>query len=178
MAFAHKKIMNYELSIKNIKGFTLIELIIVIAIIALIATAAMAVLNPFGQFQKARDSRVKSDLSQVQKALESYYQDKGNYPSSTAAYKMLDGTTTINWNSSWQPYMNVVPQSPSSGHTYVYYSPNGQTYYIYANLGRGAADPQSCNNGNACTSLSGYGISATACGGTCNFGVSSPNVSP
>lgn len=159
-------------------GFTLIELIIVIAIVALIATASMAVLNPFSQFQKARDARIKSDLAQIQKALESFYQDNGSYPLSTASYNILSGVTTITWGSSWQPYMNSLPKDPTSGHTYIYYSSNGQSYYIYANLGRGAADPNSCNSGNACTSLSGNGISPVACGGTCNFGVSSPNVSP
>lgn len=159
-------------------GFTLIELIVVTAIIALIATAAIVTLNPFSQFQKARDSRIKSDLSQIQKALEAYYQDKGSYPNS-GSYKMLNSSgTTIDWGSSWQPYMNVLPKDPTLGNTYVYYSSGGQIYYIYANLGRGAADPQACNSGNACTSLSGNGIPATACGGTCNFGVSSPNVSP
>lgn len=163
--------------INKSKGFTLIELIIVAAIIALVATATMAVLNPFTQFQKARDARIKSDLAQIQKSLESYYQDKGGYPSSTAAYKILDGVT-INWGSSWQPYMNVLPKDATSGHTYVYYSLGGQSYYIYANLNRGAADLQACNKGAACTSLSGNGISSVACGGTCNFGVSSPNVSP
>lgn len=163
---------------KSSFGFTLIELIIVTAIVALIATASMAVLNPFSQFQKARDARVKSDLTQVQKALESYYQDKGSYPLSTPGYNILSGVTTISWGSSWQPYMNSLPKDPTSGHTYVYYSPNGQSYYIYANLGRGAADLNSCNNGNACASLSGNGISSAACGGICNFGVSSPDVSP
>ena len=95
------------MSCNNSRGFTLIELIVVIGIIALVATATIAVLNPFGQFQKARDARIKSDLSQLQKALETYYQDKGGYPSSTSEYKILDGTTTINWGSSKILYSEV-----------------------------------------------------------------------
>jgi len=167
------------MSCNNSRGFTLIELIVVIGIIALVATATIAVLNPFGQFQKARDARIKSDLSQLQKALETYYQDKGGYPSSTSEYKILDGTTTINWGSSWQPYMNVVPSDPTAINKYIYYvTSDRQAYYIYANLNKGAADPQACNGGNACISLSANGIPETACGATCNFGVSSPNVSP
>jgi general secretion pathway protein G len=169
----------------NNKGFTLLELIIVAAIIALIATATLAVLNPFGQFQKARDTRVKSDLSQVQKALESYYQDNNRYPAvaTSCTYRILgnngDGNDCIEWGRPWQPYMNVVPQDPTTANRYVYFvSSNGQSYYIYANLSKGATDPASCNSGAACTSLGGNGISSTACGGTCNFGVTSPNVSP
>lgn len=171
-----RKIFNFQFLIFNNRGFTLIELIIVTAIIALIATASIAVLNPFSQFQKARDSRIKSDLSQIQKALETYYQDKGSYPSSTSGYKISD-STTINWGSSWQPYMNVVPKDPTLSNNYVYYAPNGQSYYIYANLGRGAADPQICKNLNAngeCPSVPAVNL----CGAKCNFGVSSPNITP
>ena len=184
----HKILSNCKLPInKNSNGFTLIELIVVIAIIAVLTTATIATLNPFGQFQKASDSRRKSDLSQLQKALEAYYQDKGSYPlnATQCSYQMMgnngDGNDCIEWGRSWQPYMTVVPQDPTATNKYVYYSPpssNGQSYYIYANLSRGGSDPQACNGGNACTSLATYGIPATACGGTCNFGVSSPNISP
>lgn len=166
------------------KGFTLIELIIVIAIVSLLATASLAVLDPFGQFNKARDARIKSDLSQLQKAVEGYYADTGKYPpNSTQCFYEIkgdnkDGNDCIEWGKSWQPYMNVVPTDPSSGHRYVYYAASdGQSYYIYASLNRGT-DPQACNNGAACSSLATFGISNTACGGTCNFGVSSPNKQP
>lgn len=170
---------------KNNRGFTLLELIIVAAIIALIATATIAVLNPFGQFQKARDTRVKSDLSQLQKALESYYQDNNRYPANATqcTYGISgnngDSNDCIEWGRPWQPYMNVVPQDPTTANRYVYFvASNRQAYYIYANLGRGATDPNSCNSGAACSSLAGNGISSTACGATCNFGVTSPNVRP
>ncbi|HYM65197.1 MAG TPA: type II secretion system protein GspG [Candidatus Sulfotelmatobacter sp.] len=166
------------------RGFTLIELIIVTAIVALISIATLAVLNPFGQFNKARDARIKSDLSQVQKALESYYQDNGKYPSvsSNCSYDISgnngDGNDCIEWGKSWQPYMNVVPKDPSSGHTYVYYATaDRQSYFIYASLNR-ATDPQACNGGAACSSLANYAISSVACGGTCNFGVSTPDKKP
>ncbi len=184
MLLMYKLLRRQMKIIKKSSGFTLLELIIVTAIIALMATAAMMVLDPFGQFNKARDSRIKSDLSQLQKALEAYYQDNGKYPSVSAncSYNIAgnngDGNDCIEWGKSWQPYMNVVPSDPTSLHKYVYYAPaDRQSYYIYASLNRGA-DPQACNGGNACSSLSVFGISATACGGTCNFGVSSPNVSP
>lgn len=173
---------------KNNIGFTLIELIVVIAIIALIATASMAVLNPFSQFQKARDSRVKSDLSQIQKALETYYEDNGKYPlnATSCTYQIFgnngDGNDCIEWGRSWQPYMNVMPKDPNSTNRYVYYvSSNRQSYYIYANLSRGQADPNACS-GSFCSSLTTNGISSTACGTTtgvyCNYGATSPNVSP
>jgi len=164
------------------KGFTLIEMLVVLAIIGIIGAALLATINPFAQLQKSNDSRRKSDLESVQRALELYYQDKGSYPASVSN-QIAPGGTAVAWGSSWSPYMSKLPKDPTSGNNYVYYSPAGnQSYYLYANLQRGAKDPQSCNNGNACTSLSGSGFPASStCGSAtnlCNYGVSSPNVSP
>ncbi len=160
------------------KGFTLVELVLVIGIISILFSVALAMLDPLGQIQKANDVRRKSDLSQIQKALESYYQDKGKYPATTGSpnYQMQ----SISWGTSWAPYMNLVPRDPNTLRRYVYYAPSdGQSYYLYANLERGTKDPQICNSdGTACGSLTTLGILTTACGATCNYGVSSPNVSP
>jgi type II secretion system protein G len=168
------------------RGFTLIELVIVIAMLGLFAVAVLAVLNPLGQIQKANDARRKTDLEQVQRALEVYYQDNGSYPSNSSNYRIqvvvAGKTTELPWGSAFLTYMNKLPADPNASHTYVYYSPassNGQTYYLYASLDRGSKDPQACNSGSACTTLGvGSFPSATACGGTCNFGVSSSNVTP
>jgi len=160
------------------KGFTLIELLVTLGILGILATVILITVNPVAQLQKANDARRKSDLEQLQRALELYYQDFGSYPKSSAGYLIINNGTNLTWGSSWSPYMTVLPKDPGSN-TYVYYSPAGnQAYYIYASLDRGANDPQVCNNGNACQSLSSNGIPNTQCVGTCNYGVSSPNVSP
>lgn len=164
-------------------GFTLIELLVVLAILGIIAVALLETLNPFAQIQKGNDSRRKSDLESVQRALELYYQDKGSYPASSSTYQIAPGGAAIAWGNAWSPYMSKLPKDPISTDNYVYYSPAGnQSYYLYATLQRGANDPQACNKGLACTSLSGSGFPASsACGGTtaiCNYGVSSSNVSP
>ena len=153
------------------KGFTLIELIVVIGIISILAAGVLTTLNPVTQFQKADDARRKSDLSQIQKALETYYQDAGSYPPSNSSYQL-----PVPWGQSWQPYMNVLPGDPSSANKYIYFSPvGGQAYYLYASLGRGGSDPQACfSNGSSCSNVP----VGASCGGTCNFGLSSPNVSP
>lgn len=164
------------------KGFTLVELIIVLGILGVIATMVLLGINPLEQLRKSSDADRKADIAQLQRALELYYQDNGSYPTSSADFKIRVGTTTLAWGSAWQPYMSALPKDPSPSRSYQYYVPataNGQTYYIYASLERGNRDAQVCNNGSACTSLSGSGFPpATACGGTCNYGVSSPNVSP
>ncbi len=163
-------------------GFTLVEMLVVLAILAIIASVLFATINPIGQIQKSNDANRKTDLESVQRALELYYQDTGKYPASSASYQIAPGGTAIAWGNAWGTYMSKLPTDPIAANKYVYFSPaaaNGQTYYLYANLQRGANDAQACNNGNACQSLSGGGFPAsTSCGGTCNYGVSSSNVSP
>ncbi|HVZ58754.1 MAG TPA: type II secretion system protein GspG [Patescibacteria group bacterium] len=166
-------------------GFTLIELILVTGILAIFAVGLMAIINPSSQIFKANDARRKSDLAQIQRALEAYYQDNGRYPSSSSNH--IFTTVQINWGSSWEPYMSVVPKDPSASRNYVYFaSSDGQSYVLYASLEKGT-DAQACNGGNPCKSLNGatvpgnsmiIPVTTNACGGTCNYGVASPDITP
>ena len=79
------------------KGFTLIELLVVVAIIGLLSTLSIVALNTARA--KARDARRVSDIKQIQTALELYYNDKGDYPSSTASLSPA--------------YMGTVPTAPT-----------------------------------------------------------------
>ncbi len=81
-------------------GFTLMEILIVMVIIGILATLG------FGSFmssqQKGRDARRKSDLSQVSRALEAYYNDKGSYPLSTGDGKIIGcGPATLKAECDW-----------------------------------------------------------------------------
>lgn len=182
--------MNLKIKIKNLKlnkGFTLIELMIVIGVISILSVGVITILNPADQIQKANDSRRKSDLFQIQKALEQYYEDNGRYPavSQGSTYLITNSSgADVVWGNPWTPYMNLIPKDPSyPNKTYVYYTPDGQSYYLYASLDRGGRDKDACNSGNACNSLSAQSpqIPEAACsqdGISCNYAVSSPNVSP
>ena len=70
--------INYQLSTS--KGLTLIELLIVFALIGVVASVILVYINPLTQFQRARDTRRKADLAQIQAALEFYRTDHGYYP--------------------------------------------------------------------------------------------------
>ncbi|HUD04992.1 MAG TPA: prepilin-type N-terminal cleavage/methylation domain-containing protein [Patescibacteria group bacterium] len=166
------------------KGFTLVELIVAIGILGILAITAIVAINPFAQFQKADDIRRKSDLAQIQRALESYYQDNKAYPAAcndnTFRIERSDGSC-ITWGGSWQPYMNLVPKDPTIGVKYAYIpSSTLQSYFLYASLARASDDPKACAMGNWCTSISADNQSQNPCGAgkKCNYGVSSPDVTP
>lgn len=148
-----------------------------IVVIGILAIGIINIVNPIAQLQKARDAQRKSDLSQIQKAFETFHQDNGKYPDAeNYNIKGLDGSI-VDWGNPWVPYMIVLPKDPSSSKNYIYkVSSDWQTYYIYASLDRGANDPQVCNNGEACSNLPTGASCGT--GAICNYGVSSQNVSP
>src|ERR1035437_9360120 len=82
------RIINLKFKIKNRrKGFTLIELLIVIAIIGVLATLLMV--NFVGVRQRAKDAQRKSDIRQLQSALEIYRSDNDSYPGGTGSVAQL-----------------------------------------------------------------------------------------
>jgi prepilin-type N-terminal cleavage/methylation domain-containing protein len=57
------------------KGFTLIELLIVLALISILAGILIVVIKPQEIFRRARDTQRKGDLSNVQRAIDTYLAD-------------------------------------------------------------------------------------------------------
>ena len=169
-------------------GFTLIELLVVIAIIAVLGAGVITAVNPINQFQKTNDAKRKSDISQIQKALEQYYQDTNSYPCSSTQFRIigLDGSEKA-WGTPFSPYLTSLPSDPSSTRRYIYYAlcPSPQSYYLYASLEQGGNDPQACfSSGAVCTGVSSVpGLSATTgcsldgSAKVCNYGATSPNIS-
>jgi len=54
-------------------GFTLVELLIVIALLGVLAAAVLAAINPLEQANRARDTRFRSDGSQLLSAEDRYF---------------------------------------------------------------------------------------------------------
>ncbi|MFH1427493.1 MAG: type II secretion system protein [Patescibacteria group bacterium] len=67
---------------KSQEGFTLIELLVVISIIGFLASFAIFALN--NARMKARDAQRIASLSQIQKAIDLYYNDNLIWPARTA----------------------------------------------------------------------------------------------
>lgn len=102
------------------KGFTLIELLIAISIIGILSAFLLA--NFVGVRQRARDGVRKSDLRQIQTALELYRSDQAAYPVSlpTCGKPIAVGNII---------YMKKVPCDPSTSVSYYYDSPGTHSTY-------------------------------------------------
>jgi prepilin-type N-terminal cleavage/methylation domain-containing protein len=128
------------------KGFTYLELMITIAIIGIIASSALYMYS--SAQADSRDSRRKSDLSQLQLALEAYKADFNTYPASS-----LTGLTYYN-------YIETIPTDPSR--------------YTYSYVGLDTETGLSTSCGTDCQSyrlMARLEETASACGngfGTCN----------
>lgn len=78
------------LNSNNQKGFTLIELLVVIAIIGVMTSVVMTMVSQ-GRI-KARDSKRKGELAQLQKALEIYYNTNSSYPTTNDTWYAATGS--------------------------------------------------------------------------------------
>jgi len=135
------KITNYK------KGFTLIELLVAISIIGILSSFLLA--NFIGVRQRSRDGVRKSDLRQIQSALELYRSDQGSYPSSLPACTsfLKDPSNTVT-------YMQKIPCDPSGGTAVYTYSSSSpySTYFLVACLeNTNDSQKDTSNNASYCT---------------------------
>jgi len=64
----------------RLAGFTMIELLVVIAVIGILAVATLSAINPIEQINKGKDTRTRSDASELLSAVERYYSTQEQYP--------------------------------------------------------------------------------------------------
>lgn len=150
----------------NGKGFTLVELMVSISIIAIISSVGLTTYKNAQVL--SHDSKRKSDLHQIQVALELYYNNHKSYPLVNGSPENCSNIT-CSINSDWQvssdstswidgldPYINQQPHeaSPESPPLNVYfYKTNqysgcpaeGQWYALMVNL-ENSSDPDTLAN--------------------------------
>jgi type IV pilus assembly protein PilA len=90
----------------NAKGFSLIELLVVVAIIGLLA--AIAIPQFLSYRARAVDSQMKSDLKNAALAMDSYFAEKKEYPTSVAAI------ISVGFNQTEGVALTIVVPTPSS----------------------------------------------------------------
>ncbi len=130
-------------------GFTLVELLISIAIIGILSS--IVIVNLSGFRERGRDTQRKSDILQIQTALELYRADQAGYPTTnnfpdcTAANSGLIGGTTV--------YMAKIPCDPlpaaAWGRRY-FYSSTGNSYELFACLENANDSKKDATTQNAC----------------------------
>ena len=158
-------------------AFTLIEMIIVMVIIA---TLALLLTGGYtNSLKTARDARRKSDLVNMQKALEMYYSDKRIYPVNNGAEVTSVLGNRFCENSpgacgATQVYMQTIPGDPLTNYRYWYVSPDGSYFKLYSCIENlNVTGPGVNYSGPYAGTNCGSG-----CANGCRFGVASLNTSP
>lgn len=145
-----RKIFNHKFKLFNSNGFTLVELLVVIAIIGILSTLLTA--NFIGVRQRGRDSQRKSNLRQIQSALELYRADQASYPATASfpacgsSFTNVSGTAT---------YMQKVPCDPSGG-SYTYSSTDNTKYTLITCLENANDSAKDATNTAPCNGTSNY----------------------
>jgi len=117
-------------------GFSLIELIAVVAILGILA--AVVAPRVFTQPGKARIARVKTDISNIEGALNIYKLENFNYPTTDQGLMALVEEPTGEPEApNWQEggYLPAMPQDPW-GRDYLYLSPGENREIDVYSLGR------------------------------------------
>ena len=141
------------------KAFTLIELLVVIAIIG--SLSALFLPNFMAARERARDTQRKSDLRQIQKALEMHKQDQS--PTDFLATESFPAVNSC-WSSgascTGNVYMNKFPGDPNRTPNNYYYVNNGNLTYTLCACLENKADPDgttaNCAASYTCSSTKSY----------------------
>ncbi len=155
----------------------MIELILVMTLLSILALVMLSNFN--NTLKRGRDSQRKSDLSQLQKALENYYEDHHTYPTFTDIFNRKLCTNYVCLTSDTVYMMKVGTDPVPASYKYVYEpeptaSPVGPStyYYLYSHIENTAdQDPNISLNGfttNTDCNISGVPI-------PCRYYVSSSN---
>ena len=123
---------------KHTAGFTIVELLIVIVIIGILAAITIVAYN--GIQNRAFNSRVQSDIKNVQKLVENYNAINGSYPStgSLNTVRTDSNCTGGSKQTDWVPSVTeALPQSQansgvSGGRGCYMYSSDGTSYIVTA----------------------------------------------
>ena len=99
----------------NKKGFTLLEMLLVIAIVGILSSVTVVNLSQLKA--KARDANRISDVEQIQKVVEIYFDDYGEYPNTSCqGLAGIVGCASALNSGTWISDLNMIlPNDPIHG---------------------------------------------------------------
>jgi general secretion pathway protein G len=123
---------------KGQEGFTLIEIMVVILILGLLAT--IVVQNLRGATDRAKRTKAIADIAELKTALDRYYMDNGNYPTTDQGLQALVSAPSGGRIPTDYPdggYVSRIPNDPW-GNPYFYQSDGGN--YALKSFGADGAE--------------------------------------
>ena len=136
----------------------MVELLVVIGIIGVLSGTVILV-NPRKQLQRGNDGQRKADLVLISSALESYYQDIGDYPGAVNACIVLSSTGNTIKPLLEPNHVKKMPRDPKFSATtdYIYWHNAVGEYRLYAVLEDSAANSVLTNDGGTiCTGTASH----------------------
>lgn len=118
-------------SLKNKKGFTIVELLIVIVVIGILATLVIVTFT--GIQQKGRNSQRQTDINAIQSQVEAFFAQHGFYPTladlqdATFVSTYLKGLPADALKDPKGPTVNITGTSDADQYSYVASGPTGGT---------------------------------------------------
>jgi general secretion pathway protein G len=110
------------------RGFSLVELIVVMVILGMLA--GLVAVRTRGYLISAKQNAAKAEISNLVKAIDTFYASQGRYPSTDEGLEILTQATE-----SWpEGFINKVPSDPW-GNPYEYFSPGSSSPYEIVCLG-------------------------------------------
>lgn len=131
-------------------GFTIIELVVVIIVLGILVGITVVSYN--GAQGRARDADRRADIASLTKALEAYYSDTGQYPTTagttaTITTNWIPSTNTATWSTNTAPaslkntlasIISVFPVDPRNNGTPNNNNQFGYAYYSGTGCGKAA----------------------------------------
>ena len=162
------KRVNYFSFFFHQKGFTLIELLVVIAVIGILATIVLLAVNPAEQLRRGRDTSRVSGVTQLGRALQSYYTANGSvYPAQgTSWLTTLTSAGDVKLIPA-NPTYGTLPITPASTCTVGSFAQGGaNTGYCYKTASSEGVVYQRLEsnlyNSTKCTGVSAWWVFSTA----------------
>ena len=115
------------------RGFTLIEIMVVVIIIGLLAS--VVVLNILPNVDKAKVTKAKADIQNLELALKEFYVDNSRYPTTEQGLHSLIQQPTDPTIKNWKPggYIERISKDPwGNDYQYVFPGTHGKAYDLFS----------------------------------------------